>query len=484
MEGVTHGFYIVDPLLLEKYVEIANYKSATNPYNKPLVEKQINNELANNRFKKVNYKPKIISALGAVPKAQPNSVRLILDCSRPAGSAVNDFATNDKFQYQSLQDAIDNIKPNYYLAKIDLANAYRSVKIHPSNHCATGMKWKFSREDEWTYLVDCALPFGASRSPLIFHELGQAVRRMATREGWDPITVFLDDFLITSPTFSSCLKTMNNLMSLLRKLGFAINYNKVIGPKQKLTFLGIIIDTCNMTMELPPDKIEDLKTILFNIRTAHKANKKKLQSLAGKLNWASQCIYGGRFHLRRILDVITHLKAPTHRVRITRAMKADIDWWLNFMQLFNGSTPIVDSNPAISITTDACPIAAGAVYGNQYVYTPWSSWKGLEADLPINYLEVLALEPAVQAWGPEWRDHTIYVHCDNMAAVAIINKGSCRNPTVMASLRRIFWWSAVCNFRLKAKFYPGISNVWADTVSRLHEFIPSIRQTVFNPITF
>ena len=77
-------------------------------------------------------------------------------------------------------------------------------------------------------------------------------------------------------------------------------------------------------------------------------------------------------------------------------------------------------------------------------------------DLHINYKEVMALEPAVAAWGYLWRNRKVYVHCDNQAAVAIINKGTCRNDLVMDSLRRIYWASAIGNFRLKAVYHPDI----------------------------
>ena len=63
----------------------------------------------------------------------------------------------------------------------------------------------------------------------------------------------------------------------------------------------------------------------------------------------------------------------------------------------------------------------------------------------------------------------MFVHIDNMAAVAIINRGSCKQPMVMACLRRIFWLSAVFCFRRRAVYYPGDRNVLADAASRLHE---------------
>ena len=52
------------------------------------------------------------------------------------------------------------------------------------------------------------------------------------------------------------------LMRLLRTFGFAINYNKVEGPVQRLTFLGILLDTVAMSMELPEKKLTELKELL------------------------------------------------------------------------------------------------------------------------------------------------------------------------------------------------------------------------------
>jgi hypothetical protein len=102
-----------------------------------------------------------LSALGAIPKKDSNKGRLIHDCSRPTGSSLNDFASTNHFQYQTIQDAVDLVTPKCYFAKVDLASTYRSVKIHPSNYKATGLKWQFQGDDHYTYMTDQHLPFGA-----------------------------------------------------------------------------------------------------------------------------------------------------------------------------------------------------------------------------------------------------------------------------------------------------------------------------------
>ena len=312
MQGVTHGFHIIDTSTFESCasVEMCNYLSATGPDICHKVEQQIHEELDNGRYIVVTSKPKIVSALGAIPKKRSNDVRLIHDCSRPSGNAVNDYAVNSHFKYQSMQDAVDPIKPGYFLGKIDLAHAYRVVEIHESNYQATGLRWTFQGDQSPTYLVDSRLPFGARRSPEIFNELTQSVRHIMTEMGYPGVIAYLDDFLCVAPSQDECTKTMNELRGVLRALGFHINYNKIEGPNQRLTFLGIVLDSTKMTLELPMDKINDLQSTLQKFYTRTKVTKVQIQALAGKLNWATQCIYGGRFHLRRLIDSYTPLKKP------------------------------------------------------------------------------------------------------------------------------------------------------------------------------
>ena len=106
------------------HVEVDNYQSVRENYAK--VEQQQNEEIALGHYITTYQKPKIVSALGAIPKKN-GKVRVILDCSRPYGMAVNDFASPNKFQYQTLQDAITHITPSCFLAKLDLSQAYRVV---------------------------------------------------------------------------------------------------------------------------------------------------------------------------------------------------------------------------------------------------------------------------------------------------------------------------------------------------------------------
>ena len=143
------------------------------------------------------------------------------------------------------------------MAKVDLKQAYRSVPISKHSQQVTGLKWHFG--NNIVYLQDTRLCFGSKLAPGIFHRRTQAVKRMLKRRGLMATVVYLDDFFIKAETFADCIFALNTLVFLLRKLGFQINWNKVVDPTKKLIFLGIEIDSVDMCLRLPDDKLSQVR---------------------------------------------------------------------------------------------------------------------------------------------------------------------------------------------------------------------------------
>lgn len=445
-----------------------NYKSATNPVNRPVVEQTIRDEIAQGNYVVSAVKPRIVSALGAIPKQNSTEIRLIHDCSRPHGQAVNDYITTESFKFQTLDDAVKLLRPNYYMAKIDLRHAYRSIPIHPDNYRATGCKWQFSGDNHFTFFYDTRLPFGAKRSPEIFHRITQSVRRMMAKRGFPDIIVYLDDFLIIGASREQCQLAYETLLQLLLDLGFAISHHKLVAPTQRLTFLGVELDTVGCAMTLPQDKLAELQTLVVEFRNKQRASKKQLQRLAGKLNWACRVIYGGRTFLRRILDTMNAL-TPSGKFRLDSSFRSDIAWWVDFLKIFNGTRMFLDNLPTVDVATDACPIAAGGYFRDDWFYHNFSLDTPEWETLHINHKETLAIVLAANRWGRLWSNQRVVIHSDNQAAVHIINKGTTANPTVMQALRALFWLSALYNFHITAVYLEGVNNTLADSISRLHE---------------
>ncbi|MCG8049284.1 MAG: reverse transcriptase domain-containing protein, partial [Candidatus Thiodiazotropha endolucinida] len=342
LDGIKNGFSIIDENATISKVECSNHPSARQ--GSPLYEKataQVQKEIEAGHYVICNEKPEIISPMAAIPKPD-GEVRLIHDCSRPFGKAVNDYCTTDWHQkFSRVDDAASLMSHKCYFAKVDLRSAYRSVKINSHSQRVTGFKWHFG-DGKCLFLKDTRLPFGGKLSPGIFHRITQAVRRMMARRGFNHLVVYLDDFLIISETKEACAQALNCLIQLLRKLGFAIHWGKVVDPTNKLTFLGIELDSIAMTLRLPEEKLLCLREELHSFLHMRRATKRQFQSLAGRLSWAAGVVRGGRVFLRRIFNKISTLRHASHRSLICAAVRQDILWWHNFLATFNGRSLLLD----------------------------------------------------------------------------------------------------------------------------------------------
>ena len=481
LNGIEKGFDIIDPNCVPSPVEMKNHISASvkNP-NFQKVHAQVLVEIENGNYQEVDTPPIIVSPLGAIPKPD-GGVRLIHDCSRPTGQSVNSYVLEqEKFKFQSVDDAAKLVQPGSFMAKVDLKSAYRSVSISDHSKQVTGLKWVVNGHEK--YFVDTKLPFGAKLAPGIFHKLSQAVCRFMANRGFPNVIAYLDDFFITDSTMDKCAHTLCCLIKLLRELGFSINWKKVVDPCKKLTFLGIEIDSVDMVLRLSEEKVRDINKELASFASRSRASKKQFQSLVGKLNWAAAVVRGGRVFLRRIIDKIVVLKHQHHKARLDSEMLADINWWRMFMLNFNGRSLILNDKHVVAVYTDACLEGGGGHWGDSWFYVNWNLDCNQYSESHINIKEVLAAVSAAQIWGPSWSNHKVILFSDNATTVAGINKGTSRNKSIMCLLRYLFWLSACHNFQIKACHIPGKNNISADVISRLHE--KEAFSSIYNPLRF
>ena len=470
LQGVQFGFKISDlkdgDYDKVKHVEVANHKS-TQLY-ASLVEKELKSQIVHGNYILASQRPLVVSPLGAIKKEGLNEVRIIHDGSRPLGEAMNDYGGPQAVRYQTISDACALARPGCFLAKIDLKSAYRSVPIHFSDYSLSGIKWWFEGENSPSYLFDTRLPFGSNVGPSIFSRLTQSIRRMMSRKGFQNLVVYLDDFLIVETTFQRCLDAQHVLISLLGSLGFQISWHKVVGPSQVVPFLGIVIDTKNCTLSLDDGKVAKLKAKLMVFKEKSRANKRQLQSLAGSLNWACQAVRGGRYFLRRVLDLVNRLKLGSHKCRLSKGFNLDVEWWISALEKFNGTVYYRVCGSHV-VNTDACLTGAGMFCGGDWAYINWKNDFPAAESLHINNKEILAVVCAAKRWAGLWRNCDVVVCTDSTVTKAVINKGTCRNEVVMTALRELFWLTVEYNFRLHAIHIPGSLNQLADAISRLHE---------------
>ena len=179
---------------------------------------------------------------------------------------------------------------------------------------------------------------GASKIPSIFQRITSAICRMMRHRGFKCI-VYLDDFYLCSETKRASQQAYDVLTALLVSLGFTINIRKSVPPCTRLIILGIEIDTCTQTLSIPQDELTMLREDILAWQGKKAASKRSMQSLLGRMNWAAKCVRAAWPYMRRFISLITGLRRPGHRIRLSAVAKHDLAWWASFhgfATVFNG----------------------------------------------------------------------------------------------------------------------------------------------------
>ena len=443
-----------------------NSQSSQLPNTKHRLEAKITEELSAGNYQLCQARPTIISPISAVPKPD-GGLRLIHDLSRPDTYGVNAYASKDPCKYQTINEALSMIQPNWYMAVVDLKSAYRSVHIRPVEYEITGLSWKFSGDKYPTLMCDTRLPFGSRKSPSVFNRITQAIVRIMNSRGYNTLA-YLDDFFVTGPDFKSCKAALDALITLLRSLGFQINWSKIQDPCQAINFLGVHIDTVAGQLSLKPEKLRETLDMIRDFQRRRRASRKQLEGLAGKLNWAAHVTPWGRSHLQSIYTLISILKLPGHKTRLA-SIQWDLTWWATWLSTGHNRCRIWRSPATIDVFTDSCPSAGGAFCCGDWLYSQWAKDCPKLTPHHINTKELAAVVLAALRWRYLWQDHHIFIHTDSAVTQGIINKGSAHNMTCLLLLQLLGSLAIEFNFSITAVHIPGKMNILADSISRLHE---------------
>ena len=307
LDGVCHGFKAVDPQSAVPIYDCDNYRLCFESNNFGKMNAILCKELEAHKVSITINKPSQIHALRAIPK--PNgSVRHITDCSRPIHSSVNNFMKNtfSSFCFNTLDDVIVDVKPESFMATVDLQDAYRSVPIHPDDRHHFGLRWYFGNGP--VYLTDNFLCFGSKCSAFIFNRLTDAVARYMRSQGFNCYN-YLDDFIIIAESYNAAHKAQLFLISTLRSLGFYISWHKIISPTNYCWFLGIDIDAKNQRLWLPDDKLKKLHNELVYWQNKKTSTKLQMQRQCGILNFCCKVIRGGRVYMFYMLQLLKSFNA-------------------------------------------------------------------------------------------------------------------------------------------------------------------------------
>jgi hypothetical protein len=414
-----------------------------------------------------------ISPIFTVPK--PNGKhRFILNLKM-----INRYIDVNHFKMEDHRTALKLLQRNYYMASIDLQDAYFLISIDENYKKFLRFEWKSQ-----TYEFN-VLPFGICTAPYVFTKLLKPVLQYLRSSGLMSVA-YLDDFLCIGQTYDECLKNITTTKAILEYLGFIINTKKsVMVPNKTCKFLGFNFDTKHMIITLPVDKKTRIRNKTIELMGKRNCTIRQFAEFIGLLTSACPAVnygwmYTKLFEREKFL-ALNYSQDYNRRMKIESFLNIDFLWWID--KINSSFCPIRKKNYCMEIFSDASNTGWGIACGDQSAN---GNWTESELHLHINTLELKAAYYGLKIFTENIRDCDILLRIDNTTAISYINRmGGVQHPHLNGLAREIWQWCEKRNIYIFASYIKSCENVIADRESRRINIDTewAIHQPVFERIT-
>ncbi|KAI2648082.1 ORF V: Enzymatic polyprotein [Labeo rohita] len=367
------------------------------------------------------------------------------------------------FKMLTAKRILSCVRHQDWFAAIDLKDAYFHVSILPRHR--PFLRFAFEGR-AYQYKV---LPFGLSLSPRVFTKVAEGALNPLWRKGIR-ILNYLDDWLIMAHSRDQLCEHRDLVLQHLSHLGLRVNREKSkLSPVQRISFLGMELDSVNMTACLTNERTQSVLNCLKSFRHKTAVPLKTFQRLLGHMAAAAAVTPLGLLHMRPLQRWL-HDRVPrwawhrgTLRIGVSPQCRRLFSPWSDPAFLRAG-VPLGQVSRHVVVHTDASTTGWGAVCNGQAAS---GSWTGPRLLWHINCLELLAVLLALRCFLPMLRHKHVLVRTDNTATVAYINRqGGLRSRRMSQLARHLLLWSQTRLKSLRAVHIPGELNRAADQLSR------------------
>ena len=435
-----------------------------------------------------------VSPLMTRPKSDPDKRRVITDLTFPLDSSINAYIMKNsalgevrEHTLPSVADLVADLRhagPSAHLFTVDIARAYKNFSSDPLDWPLLCVKWRDG------YYLETSMPFGARASSCFMQRIANFITRVLRSEGIRA-TMYLDDIVVVAPDSATAHTQYDRVRALLVELGLPEAVEKAQTPSTAVRWLGIDVDAAAMTLAIPHDKVQDALEAVKRFTSARSINKRQLQSLIGKLVHVAKCVTPARIFISHLLQALRAFGDRWY-MPVSTDMRADLAWFLEFVESWNGLSLIPAAHPHKSMQVDACLTGVGATDG----HAAYAARVAPDEDPIANITEIEAANVVVALHTfirKEDAGGHIMVQCDNLPAVQAISSGRANNP-ILAECAHATWMPQA-KFAVKISFshIAGQHNQIADALSRAHtsaayhalayEFIENNSLVVVKPCT-
>ena len=167
---------------------------------------------------------------------------------------------------------------------------------------------------------------------------------------------------------------------------------------------------------------------------------------------AAQVVTPGKTFMRRMFELKAKVRRGQRWCRLNAGFRSDILWWVTFLEAWNGVSVMkgrAQERSANHVWTDASGSFGCGAWNpatGEWLQLAWAALVRPRAadtqDGGIAWKELLPIVLACASWGRQWKGGRLTVHCDNTAAMAVVNSRYSRVPEIMHLLCCLFFYTS------------------------------------------
>ena len=374
---------------------------------------------------------------------------------------LNTFIPYKHFKMEGFHLLKEILEQGDYLCELYLKDTYFCVALNKQSRKYVRFEWEVSL---YEFLCLC---FELGPAPKLFKKLIKLPVSIICNL-YIRIIVYLDGFLILGKTLEETILSRDTVIYLLQNLGFVINLKKlVLHPTQGIEFLGIIIDSVEMTVSLPQENVELISKRCQDILSMHDVSIIDLAKLLGTLSPTVLAILSVPLYMRYLQRQQIHnlclRRDYNSKVALDPLCKEELNWWISNLRLSNGRS-VISHQVENLIESYASKTSQGAFCQKTSIGRVWYQ---AEQALHINILELMAAKFAILTFCRYKKDLAVHVQMDNQAALAyLVKMGGTRNQFIIQEAKEIWELFLANQITLTAEYLPGTLNTRANKASR------------------
>ena len=488
LNGISHGFDLnVDESRMGEAKTRQNYKSALD--NAQMVSDALKKRVVSGKTLKLGpWDPSVGFPTGNVGVNVPQGAvakKLQPDIMRPVSDHTKTHF-NDACDISGLAHTLDTyaeiaaeLKQGYCMRVEDVDGAFPVLPLAPKIWKYMYVIWydvdkPLSEQQKPNTLYTHVFgDFGTAAMPGVWDMFWRCVKAMAKVAGVlkHPMPHFVDDNSLIGPDPAEIDAEAERLGEFVERLGVPFKDAKSRKAACVQLVLGFWWDSIERTRTLEVEKVELYLDHLDRAILAKWLTLKDLQVLAGRMQRAAMTMPPRAIvYLGELLRLMSGLKYPWHRRRVTAAVRSDLRILRSALADNKGRGYFCFDHfeRAPAVYTDASKdsrFSGGGFFSECGAYDFWQFGSSVSRQ-PIDFLEGAAVVRAAEALGPLWRKKIVPIFIDNSSFQGAFRKGRSKAPRLNTLLAQLFSISVEYDCVFEPHWISTHDNIAADALSR------------------